>query len=106
MLHKRKFVYCGRLITNGAFFSALLEYYRSQFRDRQISQVETGALPDFKNKIWRLVTLLELLQRNRLSRPSRNNCLKEKQNKQSCFFPCKRIGENLSKVNDQYPGIR
>ena len=101
---KRKFVCCVWLLTNGAFFSTLLEFCWSHFRDRQISLVETGAFPDFRKKICRLVTQFERFQRNRLGPPIAEKLFKRKtkQNKQSCFCPCKRIGRNWSKVNDRY----
>ena len=101
---KRKFVCFVWLLTNGAFFSTLLEFCWSHFRDRQISLVETGAFPDFRKKICRLVTQFERFQRNRLGPPIAEKLFKRKtkQNKQSCFCPCKRIGRNWSKVNDRY----
>ena len=72
------------LLTNGAFFfSTLLEFCWSHFRDRQISQVETGAFPDFRKTICRLVTQFKRFKETAWDRPSRKNCLKEKQNKTS-----------------------
>ena len=82
---KRKFVCCVWLLTNGVFFSTLLEFCWSHFRDRQISLVETGAFPDFRKKICRLVTQFERFQRNRLGPPIAEKLFKRKtkQNKTS-----------------------
>ena len=104
VLRKKKIcLLCGAAY-QWRFFLYVVEFCWSHFRDRQISLVETGTFPDFRKKICRLVTQFERFQRNRLGPPIAEKLFKRKtkQNKQSCFCPCKRIGRNWSKVNDRY----
>ena len=104
VLRKKKIcLLCGAAY-QWRFFLYVVEFCWSHFRDRQISLVETGTFPDFRKKICRLVTQFERFQRNRLGPPIAEKLFKRitKENKQSCFCPCKRIGRNWSKVNDRY----
>ena len=104
VLRKKKIcLLCGAAY-QWRFFLCVVEFCWSHFRDRQISLVETGTFPDFRKKICRLVTQFERFQRNRLGPPIAEKLFKRKtkENKQSCFCPCKRIGRNWSKVNDRY----